>query len=121
MEFTAELIEKAKFTKNAEELLELASENGIELTEEEAVGYFDQLNPKTGSLSDEELDNVAGGTCYHNNKKVVTEMNSCSNFKHSQYANSGCRYICQNCCYCARDYSSIATSMRLYCMYDKWK
>ena len=58
---TPEMIEKAKGTKSAEELLALAKENGIELTEKEAATYFAQLNPKSGELDDDELDNVAGG------------------------------------------------------------
>ena len=41
----------------------MAEENGIELTLEQAKGYYTMLNPKAGALSDEELDNVAGGGC----------------------------------------------------------
>ena len=44
--FTPELIEKAKSAKTPEELLALAKENGVELTEESARAYFEQLNPK---------------------------------------------------------------------------
>ena len=61
--FTPELIEKAKSAKTPEELMALAKENGTELTEESAKAYFEQLNPKTGELADEELNNVAGGGC----------------------------------------------------------
>ena len=61
--FTPELIEKAKSAKTPEELMALAKENGMELTEESAKAYFEQLNPKTGELSDDELNNVAGGGC----------------------------------------------------------
>ena len=50
--FTPELIEKAKSAKTPEELMALAKENGVELTEESAAAYFDRLNPKTGELSD---------------------------------------------------------------------
>ena len=57
-----EIILKAKQTKNAEELLSLAKENGIEMTEKEAATYFDQIN-KCGELTDDELDNVSGGGC----------------------------------------------------------
>ena len=57
---TPELIEKAKNAKSAAELLALAKENDVEITEEEAKIYFDQLN-SNGSVSDEELDAVAGG------------------------------------------------------------
>ena len=58
-----ELIEKAKQAKSVEELLALAKENGMEITEDEAKAYYAQLSPKSGELSDEELDNVAGGGC----------------------------------------------------------
>lgn len=60
MEFSKELIEKAKQAKTAEELLAMAKEENIELTEEEAAKYFAKLNA-SGELSDEELDNVSGG------------------------------------------------------------
>ncbi len=61
--FTPEMIEKARAAKSAEELLALAKENNVEMTEEEAKTYFTQLNPVSGELSDDELDNVAGGGC----------------------------------------------------------
>ena len=57
---TPELIRKAKTAKCAEELLELAKANNIDLTEEEAKIYFEQLNANS-ALSDDELDEVAGG------------------------------------------------------------
>ena len=75
-----ELFEKAKEAKSAEELLSLAKENGMELTEEEAVAYFAQLN-KSGELSDEELDNVAGGGCHKKDGRlIVTVWTSCDEF-----------------------------------------
>ena len=58
---TPEMIEKAKAAKTAEELLALAKENNVEMTADEAKTYFAQLNPKSGELSDDDLDNVAGG------------------------------------------------------------
>jgi predicted ribosomally synthesized peptide with nif11-like leader len=57
---TPELIAKAKATKSAEELLALAKEKNVELTEEEAKTYFAQLNAND-AVSDDELDAVAGG------------------------------------------------------------
>ena len=60
MQFPKELIEKAKTAKSAEELLEMAKAEHIELTAEQAAKAFAELN-KTGELSDEELDNVVGG------------------------------------------------------------
>ena len=58
---TPELIAKAKAAKSAEELLALAKDNNVELTEEEAKTYFEQLNAN-GAVSDDELDGVAGGS-----------------------------------------------------------
>ena len=60
MNISKELLEKAKTAKSAEELLELAKAENINFTAEEAAKAFAELN-KTGELSDEELDNVAGG------------------------------------------------------------
>lgn len=62
---TAKLVEEARGAASAKELLALAQENGIELTEEEAEAYFEKLH-RSGEMSDEELDNVAGGGCYTN-------------------------------------------------------
>ncbi len=68
---TPELIEKAKQAKSAEELIALAKENGAQITEENAKAYFDKLN-KAGELSDDELDNVAGG-CGNNKEEKPSE------------------------------------------------
>jgi len=67
---TPEMIEKAKTAQTAEELFALAKENNIELTEEEAKTYFEQLNPKSGKLDDDELENIAGGGCGSKKKKL---------------------------------------------------
>ena len=60
MKFTKELIEIAKTAKSAEELAELAKKNGVEISADEAKKCFDKLNTE-GVLSDEELENAAGG------------------------------------------------------------
>ena len=57
---TPELIAKAKAAKNTEELLELAKENGVELSEEEAKTCFEQLHANV-EVSDDELEAVSGG------------------------------------------------------------
>ena len=64
---TPEMIEKAKTAKTAEELLELAKANNVEMTADEAATYFAQLNPKSGELDDDDLDAVAGGACADSN------------------------------------------------------
>ena len=58
---TPELAAKAKAAKSAEELLELAKANGVELTETEAKTYFEQLHTNA-AVSDDELEAVAGGS-----------------------------------------------------------
>ncbi|MCM1023706.1 MAG: hypothetical protein NC395_06565 [Prevotella sp.] len=65
--FTPELIEKARQAKSAEEILALAKENGISMTDETARAHFERLH-NSGEMSDEELDNVSGGGCGWNNK-----------------------------------------------------
>ena len=69
-----ELIEKAKQANNAEELLTIAGENHVDLTEKDAAAYFTQLNPKSGELSDNELDNVAGGGCSGESKDAHVRL-----------------------------------------------
>lgn len=80
-DFTPELIEKAKQAKSAEELAALAKENGIDISDDEAEEYFERLN-KSGELSDEELDGVAGGGCYYKDGRLVVTCDyRCKRFK----------------------------------------
>ena len=79
MEMTKELMEKAKAAKTAEELMDLAKAQGVEMGKEEAEAAFAQLH-KTGKLADEELDNVSGGGCakgtespYHVGEEVLVK------------------------------------------------
>ena len=62
MNFTPEMLNMAKNTKTAEELIALAKENNVEASEEEIRAYFEQTH-SMGELADDELDNVAGGGC----------------------------------------------------------
>ncbi len=55
-----ELTAKLKEAKSADEILALAKESGVELSEEKAKELFAELNAN-GELSDDELDKVAGG------------------------------------------------------------
>ena len=67
MNLTAEMIEKARAARSAEELFELAKAGGVEMTADDAAVYFAQLNLKSGEpddeLADAELDGVSGGGC----------------------------------------------------------
>ena len=60
MNVSKELLEKARTANSAEELLVMAKAESVELTEEQAEKAFAEFT-KTGAISDEELDNVAGG------------------------------------------------------------
>ena len=60
MEFTNEMIQKAKQASSAEELLAMAKEESVALTAEEAEKYFAFLQGGN-ELPDEALEAVAGG------------------------------------------------------------
>ena len=75
MRFTNEIIEKVKTAKSAEELLAMAKAENIELSAEQAAKAFAELN-KTGELSDEELENVAGGGCQGRPPEISQERQS---------------------------------------------
>lgn len=99
MEFTQELLEKARKAESAEALQTLAKENGYDMGEEEANAYFAEMH-KSGELSDEELENVSGGGCRKNGHLVVSAMYSCDKFKCGLYGvriqypwDRGC-YVC---------------------------
>ena len=96
-----ELITKAKAAKSVEELLELAKASNVELSEEQAKEYFAKLNPTKGELSDDELDDVAGGGCGESKTKYCPNCNSelrmisegTGNFSMKFY------YLCDSCGY----------------------
>ena len=70
----AELKEKAKAATNPEEIQAIAKENGMEdFSLESAKAYYEQFQ-KEGELSDEELDNVAGGGCHTDDGRMVTTI-----------------------------------------------
>ncbi|MCR1840580.1 DUF2624 family protein [Murimonas intestini] len=59
MKINSEILEKIKNIKSMEELLTLARENDIEITEEQAEQFLEAV--ETRILSDDELINVTGG------------------------------------------------------------
>ena len=87
MNVSKELLEKAKAAKSAEELLALAKAEKVELTEEEAAKAFEELN-KNGELSDEELDNVAGGCDEFKLTKWKYNVGDCVIIKEQVYSKS---------------------------------
>ena len=63
--FAPEQLEAAKAAKSPEELITMAKEQGFTLTHEQAAKI---LALPVGELSDEELENVAGGGCLESGK-----------------------------------------------------
>ena len=61
MTFNNEQIKKAMECKNADELLALAKEEGIEMTADEAEKYMSSLN--SAEIKADDLDAVSGGFC----------------------------------------------------------
>ena len=117
MELNKELLAKAKEAKTPEELLALAKENGMEMTEESAEAYYNLLHPQNGEVSDDELDNVAGGGCHNGGKLVVSVMHYCDEWRckddGSQCDIDGILVNCNTCRVAAYCFSC------KYCSYEK--
>ena len=96
-----EMLAKARKAKTQEELLAIAQENGVDMDAESAQAYFEQLHKPTGEISDDELDNVAGGACYRGDGRMVTTVaNLCREWrckKDGSRMESDHRPICCKC------------------------
>ena len=108
MELTSKMKSVAMQAKSVEELLKLAEAYGYEVSKEEAEEIYAELNQE-GELSDEELDNVAGGGCYSTDKHgmlIVTIGNRCEYFLQSGFRSES---TCIGC------YHAFADGMLTYC------
>ena len=83
---TPEMIKKAKATKSVEELQALAKESGLEMTNEEATAYYEQLHITTGEMEDDELEDVAGGGCHNKAGDLIVAANNVCDY-----------WICNRC------------------------
>ena len=111
MELNKELLAKAKNAKTPEELIALANENGMEMTDETAKMYFGQLNPKMGEISDDELDNVAGGGCYAEDGYLLTTIGHKCKYFEKSLDGSG---VNGTCCACKYWDSHIRSSFEIF-------
>lgn len=76
-----ELFNQVKEAKSPEELKGIMISNGIEdFSDAAAQKYFDYLNMDSGEISDEELEQAAGG-CKKGGRTVVTVLNSCNHWR----------------------------------------
>ena len=109
--------QRQKVIKTPEELIALAKENGTEMTEESAEAYYNLLHPQNGEVSDDELDNVAGGGCHNGGKLVVSVMHYCDEWRckddGSQCDIDGILVNCNTCRVAAYCFSC------KYCSYEK--
>ena len=89
-----ELILKAKGAKNADEILSIAKENGLDVNREDAKLYI-QMNRENGELSDEALDGVTGGAAYtlRDGYLIVTNFHECDRWKCDQCGGDEIKYI----------------------------
>ena len=119
--FNTEMIEKAKAAKSAEELIALAKDNGVEMTADEAATYFAQLNPKSGELGDDELNEVAGGGC-SDGRRVVDMGGRCHTcFECKNGCGNNVDYGTETCRACGEEwrcYNCVSVSFeggKMYC------
>ena len=63
IEITSELMDAFRKAESAEEIVEIARENGVEASAEDAKVAYAAFHGAGEAIADEELDNVAGGGC----------------------------------------------------------
>ncbi len=79
-----ELIEKARQAASPEEIMKIAEENDIYMVKEEAEMIYKQLHTNS-ELSDEELEEAAGGGCKGaGGKTIVTSGCKCFTGQYEQ-------------------------------------
>ena len=118
-----ELLEKAKKCSTKEELLELAKQENAEVSDDEINAFLATFGTNR-ELSDEELENVSGGTCHSGSTYydlgidpdssqhpmyhpvITTAANICN--LHSNYTGSGF----DDCISCSHHYTIGPT---IYC------
>ena len=87
MKLTSLMKSVAMQANSVEELLKLAEQYGYEVSKEEAEEIYAELNQEE-ALADEELENVAGGSCYSSdahNLLIVTLGNTCRGYEKARY------------------------------------
>jgi len=117
MELNKELLAKAKEAKTPEELIALAKENGMELTEESAKAYLDLPPRGGGGREGGGLDPGGGGGCHNGGRLVVSAMHYCDEWRckddGSQWVIDGMLECCKTCRVAAYCHSC------QYCTYEK--
>ncbi len=68
-----DLLKKVQQAESVEELFSFAKENHLEVSEEEIKAYYNRFH-KTGEMTDNELDDVSGGSCYKADGRLVVSF-----------------------------------------------
>ena len=109
MKFTHEQVMQIKKTANIEELAALAKKEGVVASDEKLAEQF-ELYHQGGTLADEELDNVSGGSQCIDGKTyssdypyelITTVGNCCDGYENNKTA--GLSSTCYTCKYHYRD------------------
>jgi bacteriocin-like protein len=116
------LLERAREASSVKELKALANKEGLKLDDAEAEKYYKTLHAEEGELSDEELNNVSGGSCSSAETLAkeyppVGQYGHCDHYEHfgSFHRVTFAGKICSNC-----DNSVKAKDKELYfCTYGK--
>jgi hypothetical protein len=109
-----EELDKAKTASSVVELIAIAKESGRELSKEQAQAYFAQLNPKSGELADEELDNVAGGGACDGGEKTY-DANGYLIVTYSGFCNTYWTCVCGAKGVSQSKYQCLSCQRPLYC------
>ena len=99
----SELIVKAREASSVKELLALARENNIELTEDEARELFDRFHTN-GELADDELESVAGGGCAYETPPETCPKCHSKNFRIYNHINGLWQLTCYVCNECSHQW-----------------
>lgn len=106
---------EARNTQTVEQLKELAKQNGLEMTDEEATAYFEMAHRerRTMELADEELENIAAGGCTQEGRPITVVWESCNGWAckhchkwpegkkhHCKVKNQEIAMKCKNCDFC---------------------
>ena len=116
MKLTNEQLLAAKNAKSAEELGALVKEWGIEASEADIEKVYAVIH-KTGEISDNELDNVAGGGCDYDHPEMV-----CPSCGHVGMDEELCTsllkwcYVCPSC-----EDNWLVDGMQYRGKWDRWK
>lgn len=105
MNFTEEQMKKFNEAKSAEELIAFAEKEGLDISEAEIRKYYNATHKcPEGEISDDELDNVAGGACYYSDGRMVTTLlNYCDHWTHCDCGGHRhrdereCLIVCDRC------------------------